>query len=107
MEALVINRWALPEPISSYIDSDRVEVSRENGRVVLSPVAETADDIKKRKREWKEAIKELHKMFSDGKMSSEDFIKQKDQELELENEKFDRICRSFGNGKPFTENFSM
>ena len=73
METLVIDRKILPEPIFSYIQSEKIKISKENGNVVLSPV------------ESKPNIDELFGMFSDGKLSSEDFIKQKTFEKEMEN----------------------
>jgi hypothetical protein len=65
METLVIDRKILPEPIFSYIQSEKIKVSRENGSVVLSPVKIEPN------------VDELFGMFSDGKLSSTDFIKQK------------------------------
>jgi len=65
METLVIDRRILPEPIFSYIQSEKIKVSRENGSVVLSPVKIEPN------------VDELFGMFSDGKLSSTGFIKQK------------------------------
>ena len=71
METLVINRGILPEPIFSFINSEKIRVFRENGNVVLSPI------VKKTK------IDDLYGKYN--KLSSEDFIKQKAVEKELEN----------------------
>jgi virulence-associated protein VagC len=84
METLVIDRYNLPEPISRYIESDKVEISSENGRVILSPVEETPEDIEIRKRRRREATKQLHEMFKDHRYTSDDFIRDKAIEKALE-----------------------
>ena len=71
METMVISRGILPEPIFSYIKTEKIKVFRENGNVVLSPF------IKQTK------IEELYGKYS--KLSSEEFIRQKSIEKELEN----------------------
>jgi len=71
METMVINRSILPEPIFSYIKTEKINVFWENGNVVLSPV------MKQTK------IDELCGKYD--KLSSEEFIKQKAIEKELEN----------------------
>jgi hypothetical protein len=71
METMVINRGILPEPIFSYIKSEKIKVLRENGNVVLSPILKQAK------------IDEIYGKYS--KLSSEEFIKQKTIEKELEN----------------------
>jgi len=73
MESLVIDRNMLPEPILSYIQSEKIRISEENGNVILSPIKS------------KPNIDELFGIFNDGKMSSNDFIKQKAIEKEMEN----------------------
>jgi len=73
MEVLVIERNSLPESISSYIKSELVNVSKENGSVILSPVGEKVYDM----GEIDRVTKKWHKIFSDGRMSTDDFIKQK------------------------------
>jgi len=73
MESLVIDRNMLPEPIFSYIHSEKIRISEENGNVILSPIKN------------KPNIDELFGIFNDGKMSSNDFIKQKAIEKEMEN----------------------
>jgi virulence-associated protein VagC len=77
MEATVIDRYNLPEPISRYIESDKVEISSENGRVILSPVEETPEDIERGLREMEEATRQLHEIFKDQRYTSEDFIRDK------------------------------
>ena len=61
MEALIVERKILPEPIFSCI------------RVVLSPVGNRPN------------ANELFGMFNDGKLSTEGFIRQKAVEKEIEN----------------------
>ncbi|MCL1864969.1 MAG: hypothetical protein FWF73_04080 [Spirochaetes bacterium] len=65
MKTLVIDRKILPEPIFSYIQSEKIRVFEENGNVILSPIKNNPD------------VNELFGMFDDGKLSSSDFIKQK------------------------------
>ena len=71
METLVINREILPEPILSFINSEKIWVFKENENVVLSPI----------KKQTK--IEDLFGKYN--KLSSEEFIKQKVLEKELEN----------------------
>ena len=73
MEAHVIDRKILPEPILSYFHAEKVRIFEENGNIVLSPFKNKLD------------VDELFGMFSDGKLSSEGFIKQKTFEKEMEN----------------------
>ena len=73
MEAVVIDREILPEPIFSYFHVDKVRIFEENGNVILSPFKNKLD------------ANELFGMFNDGKLSSEGFIKQKTLEKEMEN----------------------
>jgi hypothetical protein len=74
METLIIDREILPEPIFSYIKSPKIRIFEEdNGDVVLSPIKN------------KPNVNELFGMFNDGKLSSDDFIKQKIIEKEMEN----------------------
>ena len=73
METLVIDRKILPEPILSYVQSEKIRIFEENGNIVLSPVKNKLN------------ANELFGMFNDGKLSSFDFIKQKAIEKEMEN----------------------
>jgi len=74
METLVIiDRDILPEPIFSYIQSEKIKISEDNGNIVLSPIGN------------KPNVNELFGMFKGGKLSSDDFIKQKNIEKDLEN----------------------
>ncbi|GHU38968.1 hypothetical protein FACS1894190_01830 [Spirochaetia bacterium] len=72
MESLIIDSGLLPESIASYIHSDRISVSRENGKVVLSPVQQRPD------------MSKIFCRYTDGKLSSEEFIREKSIERELE-----------------------
>ena len=73
MESMVIDREILPEPIFSCIHSEKIRVFEENGNIILSPLKTKPD------------VNELFGMFCDGKLSSEDFIKEKAIEKEMEN----------------------
>jgi len=64
METLVIDREILPEPIFSYVQAEKIQIFKENGNIVLSPVKS------------KPNVSELFGMFNDGRLSSHDFIKQ-------------------------------
>jgi hypothetical protein len=73
LETLIIDREILPELIISYIHSRKIKLIKENGNIILSPVDE------------KYAILEKSLgMFSNGKLSSERFMKEKEIEKELE-----------------------
>ena len=69
----VIDKHTLPEPLFSYIDSEKIRVFEENGNIILSPLKN------------KPNVNELFGMFKDGRLSSADFIKQKALEKEKEN----------------------
>jgi hypothetical protein len=70
---MVIDRQILPEPIFSYINSEKIKIFEENGNIVLSPININPN------------VNELFGMFSDGKLSSEDFMREKVIEKEMEN----------------------
>jgi hypothetical protein len=73
MESMIIDRKILPEPIFSYIQSEKIKMFEENGNIILAPVERKLD------------VNDLFGMFNDGKLSSDDFIKQKAVEKEMEN----------------------
>jgi hypothetical protein len=73
MDSVVIDRRILPEPIFSYIHSEKIRMFEENGNIILSPIVEKYS-----------IIKQAFGMFSDGKLSSEEFIKEKEIEKGLE-----------------------
>jgi len=70
---IVIDRQVLPEPIFSFINSEKIRIYKENGNVILSPLKNKPD------------VNELFGMFNDGKLSSASFIEQKSIEREMEN----------------------
>jgi hypothetical protein len=70
---MVIDRQILPEPIISYIRSEKIIIFEEDGNIVLSPLKVNPN------------VNELFGMFNDGKLSSKDFIKEKRIEKEMEN----------------------
>ena len=71
METMIIDRKVLPETIFSYIQAEKIKIFEENGNIVLSPITNKA------------SVDELFGKYN--KLSSEDFIKQKAIEKELEN----------------------
>jgi hypothetical protein len=73
MESMIIDREILPAAINSYIHSEKVRLVEENGTITLSPVFDKYAILEK-----------SFGMFSDGKLSSEQFIKEKELEKQLE-----------------------
>jgi hypothetical protein len=73
MESMVIDRQILPEPIFSYIHSEKIRIFEENGNIILSPIIEKYS-----------IVEQAFGMFSDGKLSSEEFMREKEIERELE-----------------------
>jgi hypothetical protein len=73
MDSIVIDRQILPEPLFSYIHSEKIRIFEENCNIILSPIVEKYS-----------IIEQAFGMFSDGKLSSEEFIKEKEIEKELE-----------------------
>lgn len=73
MQSVVIDRQILPEPIFSFIHSEKIRIFEENGNIVLSPLKIHPN------------VNDLFGMFNDGKLSSIDFIKEKTFEKEIEN----------------------
>ena len=69
----IIDRNTLPEAILSYIHSDKIKLIEKNGDIVLSPVYEKYSILEK-----------SFGMFSDGKLSTAKFIKEKELEKEFE-----------------------
>jgi hypothetical protein len=65
VESIIINREMLFETLSSYIHSEKIRLIEENGNLILSPVT------------GKPEARELFGMFNDGKLSSDDFLKQR------------------------------
>jgi len=73
MQSMVIDRQILPEPIVSFIHSEKIRMIEEDGNIILSPLKINPN------------VNELFGMFNDGKLSSEDFIKEKALEKDMEN----------------------
>ena len=73
MTEMVLDIQALPETIFSKISSKKVKLYEENGTITLRPFSEE-----------KPSFDHLVGMFSDGKISINDFLEEKQQEKELE-----------------------
>jgi len=73
MTEMVLDVQALPETIFSKISSRKVKYFEENGTITLTPFAEE-----------KPRFDHLIGLFSDGKISIDDFLEEKQQEPELE-----------------------
>ena len=73
MAEMVLDIHELPETIFSRITTKKVKVSEENGTITLRPILSE-----------KPNFQHLVGIFSDGKISIDDFIKEKQQERELE-----------------------
>jgi len=72
MEALVVDRSILPEPLFSCIQSGKARVFKADANAALSPVKSQPD------------AGELFGMLGGGRLSSEDFIRRKAVEKEME-----------------------
>ena len=77
MDNIIVNVNTLPEFIHRRIRGDRVRVREENGAIILMPVQDLQQDT------W-EALEQLRDMLSDGKMSTEKYVAQKQVDKELE-----------------------
>ena len=69
---MVIDRQILPEPLFSYLQTEKIRLYKEDGRIVLTPVKN------------KPNVNELVGMFKDGNISSDEFIALKSAEKEME-----------------------
>jgi len=74
MTDMVLDIQTLPEMIFSRISAEKVRMHEENGSLILTPVIEK-----------KQNFNALFGMFSDGKISTEEYMKEKQIEKELEN----------------------
>jgi virulence-associated protein VagC len=70
---MVLDAQTLPEMIFSRIPTEKVRIHEENGSILLTPITEEKLDFNV-----------LFGMFSDGKLSVDEFIKEKQNEKELE-----------------------
>ena len=73
MSDMVLDVQTLPEMIFSRIHAEKVRIQEENGSIILTPV------IGKRQN-----FDVLFGMFSDGRLSTEEYMKEKQLEKELE-----------------------
>ena len=70
---MVLDVQTLPETIFSRIPTEKVRIHEENGSILLTPITEKKLDFDV-----------LFGMFSDGRLSVDEFIKEKQIEKELE-----------------------
>ena len=73
MTEMILDIQTLPENIFSKISTKKVKVYEENGTITLTPFSEE-----------KPRFDHLIGMFSDGKISVDDFLEEKKLEKELE-----------------------
>jgi virulence-associated protein VagC len=74
MSDMVLDIQTLPEIIFSRISTKKVRIHEENGSLILTPIIEQ-----------KQNFDVLFGMFSDGRISTEEYMKEKQIEKELEN----------------------
>jgi virulence-associated protein VagC len=74
MSDMVLDIQTLPEMIFSKISAEKVRIHEENGSLILTPIIEK-----------KQNFDVLFGMFSDGRISTEEYMKEKQIEKELEN----------------------
>ena len=78
MDDMILSVNTLPEPLHRRFRSDRVRVHEENGTVILTPVQEASKDVT-----WP-ALNRLRTKISDGRLSTERYVAQKQIDKELE-----------------------
>lgn len=76
MKALVIERESLPPVLSQYFDRPTVSVKKRGDRVILYPKDDSGG---KTKAEMENAIRRLCGCCSDGRISVEDFLRQRER----------------------------
>jgi virulence-associated protein VagC len=74
MTDMILDVQTLPETVFFFFFTEKVMIHEENGTIVLTPLIEK-----------RENFDVLFGMFSDGKISTEEYIKEKQFEKELEN----------------------
>ena len=74
MAEMILDIQTIPEVILSKISTKKVKVYEENGTITLTPYSDE-----------KPRFDHLVGMFSDGKISIDDFLAEKQMEEELEN----------------------
>ena len=77
MTDMVISVKTLPEQLHRRIHSDRVRFHENNGVITLTPIKEPEIDI------WK-GLDELRAILSDGRMSTQKYMEQKQIDKGLE-----------------------
>jgi hypothetical protein len=73
MTEMVLDVQTLPETVFSRITTRKVRFHEENGSITLTPLIETAQNIDA-----------LFGMFSDGRLSTEKYLREKQLEKEFE-----------------------
>jgi hypothetical protein len=74
MSDMILDISTLPETLFSRIKTGKVRFREENGSFVVTPIVED-----------KKSFDVLIGMFSDGKLSIDNYLKQKQADKELEN----------------------
>jgi virulence-associated protein VagC len=74
MTDMILDVQTLQETIFSKISTEKVRIHEENGSIILTPIVEKKQDFNI-----------LFGMFSDGRISTEEYMKEKQIEKELEN----------------------
>jgi len=74
MTDTVLDLQTLPKAIFSKFSAEKVNFREENGSIILTPVVETEQNFDV-----------LFGMFSDGRVSSYEYMREKQFEKELEN----------------------
>jgi len=77
MEDMILSVNTLPEPLLRRIRSKKVRVREENGLIILIPIQENHSDNKS-------ALSRLRKKISDGRLTTEAYVAQKQVDKELE-----------------------
>ena len=73
---IIINVKTLPETLRRKIRSSRIQVSENNGAVILTPVDNANEQLM--------SVNRIFGMFSDGKISTEKYIAQKQLDKDME-----------------------
>jgi hypothetical protein len=74
MSDMIMDISMLPETLCSRIKTKKVKFHEENGTFIVTPIAEE-----------RKSFDRLIGMFSDGKLSIDNYLKQKQLDKELEN----------------------
>jgi len=87
MSDMVLDIQTLPEIIFSRISAEKVRIHEENGSFILTPIIEKKWNFEPQPSVKREGspLDILFGMFSDGRISTEEYMKEKQIEKELEN----------------------